>query len=147
MNDYSVNNDTFFIARTYKAAPERVFAAWADPALKANWFPKADVFDFRIGGLEIIQMAAPDGTVFKSTATFHEIVPSNRIIYTMTIDMGERRISVGLITIEFKPEGTGTQLVYTEQCVFLDGMDSADIHREGANDFLDKLGAELERAS
>ena len=29
---------SFTIERQWKAAPSRVFSAWADPALKAQWF-------------------------------------------------------------------------------------------------------------
>jgi hypothetical protein len=60
--------------------------------------------------------------------------------------MGETRISVSVITVEFKSEGAGTQLIYTEQCAFLDGLDSVEDHIHGMNDLLDKLDNELKRA-
>ena len=34
---------TFVIERTYAASPERVFAAWSDPATKAQWFGPYDM--------------------------------------------------------------------------------------------------------
>ena len=37
--------------------------------------------------------------------------------------MDKTRISVSLATVEFKPDGQGTRLVYTEQAVYLDGHD------------------------
>jgi hypothetical protein len=52
----SVEHDRFELQRTYPAPPERVFARWADPALKAGWFsaPGAEYeFDFRVGGHEV----------------------------------------------------------------------------------------------
>ncbi|MCD9021878.1 SRPBCC family protein [Cohnella silvisoli] len=147
MNEHSVKHDTFFIERSYNASPARVFAAWADPAIKANWFPKAEEFDFHVGGREIIRMSSPEGTIYTSAANYQEIVPDKRIVYTLYIDMGETRISVAVITVEFKFEGAGTQLIYTEQCAFLDGLDSLEDHMHGANDFLDKLDIELKRAN
>lgn len=143
MEHHSVKHDTFSIERSYPASTGRVFASWADPALKAKWFPPSEEFDFRIGGREVVRGAEPGGPVYTSVFTFQEIAADRRIIYTATLDMGDKRISVSVITVEFKPEGAGTQLVYTEQCAFLDGLDSREAHLEGAYDFLDKLGLEL----
>lgn len=143
MKEYSIQHDMFSLERTYTASPARVFAAWTDPASKANWFAKADEFDFRVGGREIIRGGEPGGPIYASIFTFQEIVPEHRILYTATIDMEEKRISVSVITVELKSDGAGTKLVYTEQCAFLDGLDSKEAHIEGANDFLDKLAVEL----
>ena len=38
MTERSIEHAGFTIQRRYGAAPERVFAAWADPAAKARWF-------------------------------------------------------------------------------------------------------------
>jgi dihydrofolate reductase len=38
MPERFVIHDTFVIERTYPASPARVFAAWADPAVKSRWF-------------------------------------------------------------------------------------------------------------
>jgi uncharacterized protein YndB with AHSA1/START domain len=143
MNEHFVVHDTFTLERRYNALPARVFAAWADPAIKANWFPKADEFEFRIGGREIVRGAPPEGPVYTSIATYQEIAADQRIVYTITIDMGETRISVSVITVQFKPEGVNTQLVYTEQCAFFDGLDTVEDHIHGAKDLLDKLDIEL----
>ncbi|AIQ14019.1 SRPBCC domain-containing protein [Paenibacillus durus] len=143
MREYSIKHDTFSLERTYNASPARVYAAWADPASKANWFAKADELDFCVGGREIIRGGEPGGPIYASIFTFQEIVPDNRIVYTATIDMGEKRISVSVMTVELEADGTGTKLVYTELCAFLDDLDSKEAHIEGANDFLDKLEIEL----
>lgn len=87
------------------------------------------------------------GPIYTSVATYQEIVPDKRIVYTLIIDMGETRISVSVMTVEFKSEGTGTQLIYTEQCAFLDGLDSLEDHMHGAKEFLDQLDIELKRAN
>jgi uncharacterized protein YndB with AHSA1/START domain len=33
-----ITHGKFVIERTYAASPAQVFAAWADPAVKARWF-------------------------------------------------------------------------------------------------------------
>jgi len=141
-----ITHDTFTIERSYQAAPAQTFAAWADPELKAQWFPPAEEFDFRVGGREIVSGSELGGPVFRSVATFHEIVPDTRIVYTIIIDMETTRISVNVVTVEFAEEGDGTRLVYTEQCAFLDGLDSVEVHRLGSHDFLDKLDVFLHKA-
>ena len=51
-------HDTFILHRSYPHSRERLFAALADPALKARWYADAtmetELFetDFRIGGRE-----------------------------------------------------------------------------------------------
>jgi Activator of Hsp90 ATPase homolog 1-like protein len=51
----------------------------------------------------------------------------------------ERRISVSLATMEFKPHGAGTKFVLTEQGAFLDGYDDAGERERGANELLTQL--------
>jgi uncharacterized protein YndB with AHSA1/START domain len=49
----SVEHGTFTLERVYPAPPARVFAAWADPGAKAQWFGGQDFsLDFRVGGTE-----------------------------------------------------------------------------------------------
>ncbi|TMV52348.1 polyketide cyclase [Paenibacillus mesophilus] len=147
MSKHFINHDSFSLERNYTASPDRTYAAWSDPAIKANWFPKADEFEFRIGGREIVRGSEPGGPIYTSVAIYQEIVPDTRIVYTITIDKGETRISVSVVTVEFNSEGSGTKLVYTEQCAFLDGLDSLEDHMHGANAFLDELDKELNRAN
>ncbi|MCP1308557.1 MerR family transcriptional regulator [Paenibacillus tyrfis] len=42
---------------------ERVFSSWSDPSAKARWFPKADEFEFRVGGREESRMSVSVTTV------------------------------------------------------------------------------------
>ena len=149
MTQHSTVHDTFFIEKNYKATPAQTFAAWADPDLKAKWFPKSEVFEFRIGGHEINRGAPPGGPVYLFDACYQDIVPNERIVYSYIMDMGETRISVSVTTVEFKPaaEGSGTRLLYTEQGVFLDGHDIPGQREHGTSLLLDKLGAALDELS
>jgi hypothetical protein len=61
--------------------------------------------------------------------------------------MIERSTRVSLATIEFKPEGKGTTLIYTEQGVFLDGYDDPAGREHGTRALLDKVEADLRRTA
>ncbi|WP_276356833.1 SRPBCC family protein [Cohnella caldifontis] len=139
----SANHDTFVIEKTYKAAPDRVFAAWSDPESKAQWFPRAEKFEFRVGGQEFNRGGPTDGPVYTYDARYQEIVPDRRIVYSYVMDMGDTRISVSVTTVEFRPAGEGTRLVYTEQGVYLDGHDTPEQRQHGTNVLLDRLSQAL----
>jgi hypothetical protein len=57
--------------------------------------------------------------------------------------LDKARISVSLATIEFEPIAAGTLLIYTEQAVFLDGLDRVSAREMGTRELLDNLDAEL----
>ena len=59
--------------------------------------------------------------------------------------LDETRTSVSLATVELEPEGDGTRLIFTEQAVFLDGLDNPAEREQGTRGLLEKLEAELGR--
>jgi uncharacterized protein YndB with AHSA1/START domain len=145
--DRSVTHATFVIERTYPASPQRVFAAFADPAAKQRWFAVADEYqlDFRIGGHEISRGGPPGGPTYVFDAVYQDILPNQRIITSYEMQLAEQRISVSVATIEFQPDGSGTRLVFTEQGAFLDGLDTPAEREHGTGELLTALAAELER--
>ena len=150
MTERKAEHATFAIERRYAASPARVFAAFADPAQKARWFGGPDEwdkgpsqFDFRVGGRERASGGPKGGPVHAFDALYYDIVPDRRIVYAYDMHLGDVRISVSLTTVEFKPDGTGTRLVFTEQGVFLDGYDDAGSREGGTKWLLDKLGETL----
>jgi len=128
--------------REYQAAPSQVFAAWANAEHKAQWAIKAEQFEFRVGGREVIRVQA-DGITYSSAASYQEIVQDHRIVYSLTLDVDDHRASVSVVTVEIHPSDSGSLLVYTEQCAFLDGRDSLEDHRLGAREMLAGLGTFL----
>ena len=141
---------TFVIERKYSQAPARVFAAWAEPEAKARWFngpsqsrSEGYQLDFRVGGREHLEVTPPGGEVHLFDCVYQDIVPAERIVYSYDMHIGAARISVSLATIELKPSGSGTQLVFTEQAVFLDGYDDAGSRERGTGELLDKLELSL----
>ncbi|HEY3255264.1 MAG TPA: SRPBCC family protein [Polyangiaceae bacterium] len=151
MKQSTCQHATFVIERKYAASPARVFAAWADPAVKARWFngPSAwlkegYVLDFRVGGREHVRTGAPGGKMHQYDCSYQDIVPDARIVYSYDMHIGEARISVSLATVEFQPDGGGTRMKFTEQAVFLDGYDDAGSRERGTAELLGKLAAVLE---
>jgi uncharacterized protein YndB with AHSA1/START domain len=152
MTTRSVTHATFVVERTYEAAPARVFAAFADPIVKARWFAGPDdwvstrhEFDFRVGGREYVTTAQPGGPSHVFASRYQDIVPNERIVFTYDMHLDQTRISVSLATVELKPEGAGTRLIFTEQGAFLDGHDVPAQREHGTGELLDNLGAELGR--
>ncbi|MCW2644988.1 MAG: hypothetical protein QOF87_4166 [Pseudonocardiales bacterium] len=150
MTARSVTHGTFAIERSYDASPQRVFAAWSDSKAKAQWFVGPDdwessdhALDFRVGGLEHVSGGSPDGPKFSYDARYQDIVPDERIVTTYEMHMDDVRISVSVATVEFRPEGSGTRLVLTEQGAFLDGYDTPAQREHGTGELLDALGKAL----
>jgi uncharacterized protein YndB with AHSA1/START domain len=151
MTERSVTHATFVIERVYPVAPARVFFALSDPVAKARWFggpeewgPEKFEMDFRVGGREISSGGPKGGPIHYYDARFQDIVPDQRIVYSYDMHLDERRISVSLATVELKPEGAGTKLIFTEQGAYLDGWDDPAGREHGTGELLDALGASLE---
>jgi len=146
----TVAHDTFVIERTYDVPIAQTFRAWADPVLKARWFAgSADALgagyelDFRIGGRELNRGGPPGGPVYTYESEFRDIVPEQRIVYTYEMHADQHRISVSVATVEFRSLGATTQLILTEQGVFLDGHDTVAQREEGTRSMLDSLASLL----
>lgn len=115
----------------YLAAPRsRLWQAWSDPRLLAQWWcPKpwtteVRKFDFRAGGDFYTFLRGPDGGESDNPGCFLEIVPQERIVMTTLLTGGWRPATPWLaITAIFTlaDEGAGTR--YTARCLHKDGAD------------------------
>jgi uncharacterized protein YndB with AHSA1/START domain len=146
----TTTHDTFVIARTYDAPVADVFGAWADPERKARWFAgtvdalgNGYELDFQVGGRESNSGGPPGGPVYTYAAQIRDIVVDQRIVYTYEMFADDSRMSVSVATVEFHESGGSTQLVLTEQGVFLDGHDTSAQREEGTRSLLDSLAASL----
>ena len=139
---------TFVIERTFASPPAQVFAAWSDVKAKAHWFKgpagwteKERKLEFRVGGRERLVGSWQEGKVSTFDATYRDIVPGERVVYAYDMQVNATPISVSLATVEFRPQGKGTSMKFTEQATFLD--DDAGGRERGTNLLMDNLEAAL----
>ena len=121
----------------------------AEPAAKAQWFAGPDSehrLDFRVGGHEVARGAGAGGEVLTFESTYHDIVPSARIVYSSTLSVRDQVATVSLTTVEISPAGNGTRLVLTEQGAYLDGLEDPSWREQGTSKHLDALGAGLKQS-
>ena len=105
------------ITRVLNAPRDLVWKAWTDPKHLAQWWgphgfsnPRCEV-DPRKGGAIRIDMKGPDGTIYPASGTFEEIVPPERIAFTMTpLDDDGEPLFETLTTITLDAIGNKTAL-------------------------------------
>ncbi|MCD2515705.1 SRPBCC family protein [Massilia sp. G4R7] len=150
----AVQFDTFTMEREFGASPARVYAAFADPRRKRQWFAESDnhtveafAMQFEVGGRESASYRFNAGSPFagvllESDGVYLDLVPDQRIVSAATMAIGGRRISASVHTFEFSPApGGGTRLRFTHQAAFFEGADGPDMRRAGWQQLLDQLQA------
>ena len=155
MAEPTVIHSTFVLERSFSVSPERVFAAFADPAKKRRWFAAGGSstvehyeLDFRVGGKEKVDSRLGPGTpvsglVCTNDTTYEVIVPDRRIVFAGTVSLEGRVFSASLGTVELLPNGTGTDLIFTYQSAFFEGADGPAMREAGWRSLFDKLAEEL----
>lgn len=139
---------TFAIKRVWAAKPQRIFSAWADPTMKAQWFrgpPEkwSEVrrsMDFRVGGLEVAEGRFNDSgmtTLFEGR--YHVIEPGRRLVYVYDLRLSGELHSVTLSSLDLEPDGDRTRVSYTEQIVFMDGEDGIEKRRDGTEEAFETI--------
>jgi uncharacterized protein YndB with AHSA1/START domain len=84
-----------------------------------------------------------DGPIYTYVSEFRDIIPEQRIVYTYEMFADDVRISVSVATVLFNGDDATSQLIVTEQGVFLDGHDTVAQREEGTRSLLDSLEASL----
>ena len=129
------------LKRRLNAAPEKVYAAWTQPAQLAKWFgPDAGPVlsaetDVRAGGRFHIVFRSEDGEKHDVSGTYQEVVPNEKLKFTWQwITLPERQ---SLVTILIKADGDGAILTLIHEQFFDEA--ARDGHEWGWNGALDKL--------
>lgn len=150
MTARSVAHATFTVERRYESPPATVFFAFSEPEQKRRWFAEGEgwtvdeyTMDFRVGGFERSRFRFKDGPAMTNDTLFMDIVENERIIIAYWMTAAAQPISASLSTIEFKPDGGGTRLIFTEQVAFLDGKDQAEQREGGTSWLLEQLATFL----
>lgn len=155
METQPVVHSTFILERTYAAAPDHVFTAFADPAKKRRWFAEGQshtlenyALDLRVGGKENYRSIFKEGTpvagrTLTNESTYYDIVPNRRLVFTSSMAMDGRCFAVSIGTVELLPANQGTNLILTFQTAFLEGADGPAMREAGWRGLLDQLEAEL----
>jgi uncharacterized protein YndB with AHSA1/START domain len=147
----SVVHAVFHLERTYDAPIARVWAALTDPVAKQKWFSGPPgkweqverSMDVRVGGTERLKGRWDGGVVSAFEATYHDVIPMQRLVYSYVMHLDEKKISVSLATMQLTAAGSKTTLKVSEQGAFLDGYDDAGSREQGTGFLLDALGASL----
>ena len=75
---------------------------------------------------------------------FFDIVPDARIVFAYDIEIGGRRLSASLVTVEFAGEGEATFMRMTEQLAYFDGHDDLEDRIHGTREGIERLALEVE---
>lgn len=151
----TLKNTDLLLERVVDVSPELVWRAWTEPERLKKWFtpaPWATVdceIDLRPGGIFRNTMRSPEGEEFTYTGCYLEVVPGQRIVWTLSLGPGYRPnppmsdppAFTAIITIE--PHGRGTK--YSALAMHADAA-GADKHatmgfHEGWGAALDQLVA------
>ena len=133
------------LKRRLAAAPEKVYAAWTDPAKIVKWFGpdsgpvKRASADAREGARYAVEFSTEDGEEHHVSGTYLEVVPNEKLVFSwMWRTMPERQ---SLVTVLIKPDGDGALLTLIHEQFFDEG--ARDRHEHGWSGCLDKLAAYL----
>jgi uncharacterized protein YndB with AHSA1/START domain len=142
----------YFITRDFEAPRERVFRAWTDPKLLAEWWgpigftnPVCD-WEMRPGGRIHDVMRSPAGADHPMAGQFREITPPERLVFMCgPLDLAGRYIFELLHSAVFAGKAAGTTL--TLRSVVLKTTPGADKYlggyEAGMSSSLDRLAGLL----
>jgi uncharacterized protein YndB with AHSA1/START domain len=132
------------IKRFIKASPERVYAAWTEPAQLRQWFGpeqvKTDdlIVDPRVGGTFRWDLTNSDGEKMTMQGEFRELQPNRKVVFTWQWqDDEDWQNHVSIVKVELSERSGGTELRLTHEQ--LPNEQSRDGHTRGWNSALDKL--------
>ena len=132
------------IKRLIKAPPDRVYAAWTDPAQLKQWFGPENVqtrqlvADARVGGKFRWDLINSEGETMTCRGEYRELQPGKKIVFTWQWEDDETwENHTSIVTVEFSDCADGTELRLTHDQ--LPNEESRDGHTRGWESALDKL--------
>lgn len=137
------------VRRRLSAKPERVFSAFADPALVSRWLtPSPQIklavlaFEFRVGGAYRFAYHVADGQVMTVNGTYRAIDPPSKIIFSWNIEPPDEHAGLqSEVIVAITPVGNGSELHIRHAQLDLAG--ALERHAGGWQATLDNLDALL----
>jgi uncharacterized protein YndB with AHSA1/START domain len=160
MTEKTVNEKArMVVTRVFDAPRALVWKAWTDPQYMMQWWgPKGFTapfckMDFRVGGKFLCCMKSPDGQEFWNGGEYHEIVPQEKIVYSLYFadskgnkveaahyGMEHEAIADARDMVIFEDFGKGqTKLTMIGNETMEDAKNSGQL--EGWNEILEKVAA------
>lgn len=131
--------------RFVPASPERVFAAWTDPAELEKWWGPANVrcisaeIDLRVGGRYRIGNELPDRTIVWIDGVFERIERPTLLVYTWRTAADSP--STEVVTVRMHSQDSGTEVIVTHERIETPAL--RDQHVHGWEGCLDGLAGYL----
>ena len=136
------------LARTFDARPERLFAAWTDPHLLAQWWGPPDSvvvsveIDLRVGGRYRLGIKRSTQETHFVSGSYRVIQPPYKLIFTWRWEDPEMDIGESLVSLEFRAKGNKTELQLTHER--LPTPEARLHHKDGWVGILENLDSFLE---
>jgi len=134
-------NPSLTLKRRLNAPPEKVYAAWTEPAHLTKWFgpdsgavTRAEL-DVRTGGRYAVVFHTEDGEEHHVSGVYKEVVPNEKLAFTWAWRSTPERES--FVTVSIKPDGEGSILTLVHERFY--DQAARDRHQYGWTGTLDKL--------
>ncbi len=146
----------FTVERRYPASPAHCFRHFLDPEARRIWYIHVEdgwilhdyepATDPAPGAREYMRVSPPGSQVVITNDTRHcVVVPGELFVYAYWMTLDGAHISASVATVEFRPDGTGTHLVFTEQGTFTEAdisgrLGGTEAMMDGFLRYLDRPG-------
>jgi uncharacterized protein YndB with AHSA1/START domain len=135
------------VRRRFNAAPEKVFAAFAEASLLSRWLsPSPEItltvlqFDFRVGGAYRFCYRLPGGGTVVVGGIYRSIEPPVKIAFSWVIEPPDEHAGIeSEVTITITPDGRGAELLIRHEK--LARIDAVERHTAGWHGALHRLAA------
>lgn len=127
-------------SRTVKAAPERVFRAWLDPATAAHFLFSSDDGEIircdidPVSGGEFLIVDRRDDEDVEHMGEFVEVVPPHRIVFDFSVNQSQ----ASRVTVDIRPADGGSYVRISHRLA-AQWAPHAERARQGWMNILEKL--------